>query len=86
MRWFRWGQRGKSVVLWAALLMVLAISGQAMALEKGAEDGGSSTVSTDAYNIMLIIDKSGSMNATDKEHMAQDRRSPGKPGGSDLVQ
>lgn len=72
MRWFRWGQRGKSVVLWAALLMVLAISGQAMALEKRAEDGGSSTVSTDAYNIMLIIDKSGSMNATDKEHMAQD--------------
>lgn len=73
MRWFRWGQRRRSAVILAAvLLMVLTISGQAMALEEGVEDGSSSTISTDAYNIMLVIDKSGSMNGTDKEHMAQD--------------
>jgi len=56
-----------------SLFFGLLANGQAMALEgDGEAKTAISSVSADAYDVMMILDKSGSMNGTDPEYMAKD--------------
>lgn len=68
---------GRYISLLAGLLfsgMIVGYQGQAAEGDRTDEKTVSS-VSTDSYNVMLVIDKSGSMNGTDREHLAQDAAS-----------
>ncbi len=49
-----------------AMVLVLMAAGQV----KAAESDGISRVTSQPYNVMLLIDKSGSMNATDRPRLA----------------
>lgn len=60
----------KNKLVVVLLLFALLISGTAVSVK--AEENTSLTVLEDEYNIMLVIDKSGSMNNADPNHIAQD--------------
>lgn len=53
------------------LVMVLLLLSMASISYAGMEASGVSTVTAQSYNIMLLIDKSGSMNVTDGNGLAR---------------
>lgn len=60
----------KNRIIVTLLLFALVFSGALVSVK--AEENTSLTVLEDEYNIMMVIDKSGSMNNADPNHIAQD--------------
>lgn len=69
-------KKTKRYVLVLLIIALVSIGNQFAFADNVLEQGSVKTsIGTENYNIMLVIDKSGSMNGTDKEHRAQDAAS-----------